>query len=134
MKLTRPVLMTLTIIFAFAHFALGCDSDNGSSGADSPAESTFELNGNAADGAETYAIQCASCHGAEGKGDGPAGQALTPSPTDFTAQAIPAERAYNVIAKGGMSEGLAATMPGFERTLEDQMIRDLTAYIQAFAD
>jgi len=31
-----------------------------------------------------YAQTCATCHGAEGKGDGPAGKGLTPKPRNFT--------------------------------------------------
>ena len=34
--------------------------------------------------AELYQTQCAACHGAEGRGDGPAGAALEPAPTNFT--------------------------------------------------
>ena len=33
---------------------------------------------------ELYQSHCAACHGAQGKGDGPAGVALEPAPTDFT--------------------------------------------------
>src|SRR5215470_8759598 len=33
--------------------------------------------------AALYATQCASCHGAEGRGDGPAGQSLEPRPANF---------------------------------------------------
>jgi|LNAP01.1.fsa_nt_gb high-affinity iron transporter len=33
--------------------------------------------------AQLYAAHCASCHGAEGRGDGPAGQNLEPPPSDF---------------------------------------------------
>ena len=33
--------------------------------------------------AQLYTAQCASCHGAEGRGDGPAGQGLEPPPSDF---------------------------------------------------
>ncbi|ASK34086.1 cytochrome C [Alcanivorax sp. N3-2A] len=36
-----------------------------------------------AKGAALYQTHCAACHGAEGRGDGPAGQALEPAPTDF---------------------------------------------------
>lgn len=35
-------------------------------------------------GAELYAQQCVSCHGAAGKGDGPAAGALNPPPRNFT--------------------------------------------------
>ncbi|HEU4764664.1 MAG TPA: c-type cytochrome, partial [Candidatus Eisenbacteria bacterium] len=35
-------------------------------------------------GKQLYAINCASCHGTNGKGDGPASSALNPKPRDFT--------------------------------------------------
>ncbi|MBI2346859.1 MAG: c-type cytochrome [Deltaproteobacteria bacterium] len=35
-------------------------------------------------GKKLYAAQCATCHGAEGKGDGAAAAALTPGPRNFT--------------------------------------------------
>jgi len=33
---------------------------------------------------DTYVRACASCHGVDGKGDGPAAAALNPKPTDLT--------------------------------------------------
>jgi len=36
-------------------------------------------------GKAVFTDQCASCHGAEGKGDGPAARFLSPKPSDFTA-------------------------------------------------
>ncbi|ANX05035.1 cytochrome c/FTR1 family iron permease [Immundisolibacter cernigliae] len=33
--------------------------------------------------AQLYTEQCAACHGAQGRGDGPAGQGLEPPPSDF---------------------------------------------------
>jgi cytochrome c553 len=38
----------------------------------------------AASGKETYGQYCASCHGAQGKGDGPAAAGLKARPTDLT--------------------------------------------------
>lgn len=37
-----------------------------------------------AQGKQAFGIYCAACHGAGGKGDGPAAAALTPAPRDFT--------------------------------------------------
>jgi mono/diheme cytochrome c family protein len=39
----------------------------------------------AASGKETFTKYCASCHGEDGKGNGPAASALKPPPTDLTA-------------------------------------------------
>ncbi|MAE97149.1 MAG: hypothetical protein CL910_21070 [Deltaproteobacteria bacterium] len=38
----------------------------------------------AAAGKASYDILCTACHGATGKGDGPAGGALNPAPRDFS--------------------------------------------------
>jgi hypothetical protein len=35
-------------------------------------------------GAESYRVYCASCHGSDGKGDGPAAPALKKAPSDLT--------------------------------------------------
>ena len=39
--------------------------------------------GTAADGAKVFKNNCEVCHGAEGHGDGPAGQALDPQPKNL---------------------------------------------------
>ncbi len=45
---------------------------------------TPALAGDAEAGKTTYNTLCITCHGATGKGDGPAGAALTPAPRDFS--------------------------------------------------
>ena len=54
--------------------------------------------------AALYAQQCAACHGASGRGNGPAGAGLEPPPIDFTDAARTAQRTpfalYEVISEG----------------------------------
>jgi mono/diheme cytochrome c family protein len=58
-----------------------------------PAETSVDL----AKGQELYKANCASCHGNEGKGDGPAGAALDPKPRD---QTNPSAYKYGADPKG----------------------------------
>ncbi len=56
-------------------------ASNGKSKYSKPWISTPEL---VAHGKEIFSVQCVSCHGAEGKGNGPAASALNPPPRNFT--------------------------------------------------
>jgi len=79
-----------------------------------------------------YDDRCASCHGASGKGDGPAAAALTPPPAPF-AKAL-AGKADDWIAKatkeGGPAVGLSPTMPPFSDLTDDQ-VKGLVAYMKS---
>jgi mono/diheme cytochrome c family protein len=54
-------------------------------------------------GRELYDRECATCHGPDGKGDGPGGRALNPRPRDFSS---------------GQGWDNGPTLPGIYRTLE----------------
>ena len=47
--------------------------------------------GNAANGKKLAETNCVSCHGASGKGDGPAAAALNPKPADWTSAKVQKE-------------------------------------------
>lgn len=51
-------------------------------------------------GAVVYAGNCLSCHGAEGKGNGPVGMALLPRPANFTAIQPDTARVMQVLNEG----------------------------------
>ncbi|MCS7041836.1 MAG: cytochrome c [Bryobacteraceae bacterium] len=48
---------------------------------------TAEQRASSLSGRELYVAYCASCHGMEGRGDGPAAEAMRMRPTDLTALA-----------------------------------------------
>ncbi len=70
-------------------------------------------------GAQLYAEYCASCHGVDGRGDGPQARNLDPAPFDFHDPTRQNQRSvhalYNVVTLG--LDGTA--MPAFAATLND---------------
>jgi len=70
--------------------------------------------------ADLYQTQCAACHGEQGRGDGPAGAALEPAPTDFTAVSRYNGRSllglHTTITQGVDGTGMAA----YSDTLSDK--------------
>lgn len=83
-------------------------------------------------GQDLYASRCMFCHGASGKGDGPAAAALKPPPTDFTTVAY-WKAADTARMKGIIVSGIPGTgMLAFKATLTPEQIDDLVAYLAAF--
>jgi len=83
---------------------------------------------------QLYDKQCASCHGPEGKGDGPAGKKLKTPPGDFakTLQAMSDADIAKVIKEGGKAVGKAPTMPAYGAKLNDAQVQGLVQYIKRF--
>ncbi|MFQ5638337.1 MAG: c-type cytochrome [bacterium] len=90
-------------------------------------------------GKKIYEEKCAHCHGAEGKGDGPAAERLSPRPRDFTrakykirstdSRELPTdEDLYNIV-----SNGMPGTsMPAWDDLSADER-RKVVAYIKTFS-
>ncbi|MFQ5521669.1 MAG: c-type cytochrome, partial [Candidatus Methylomirabilia bacterium] len=89
-------------------------------------------------GQEAYAKYCAACHGAEGKGDGPAGAALPIKPSDLTdgrvMNPLPDHFLATIILEGGQAVGLSPLMPRWKTRLSSRETDDLIAYIRTLAD
>ncbi len=81
-------------------------------------------------GKTTYTNICASCHGVEGKGDGPAAMALTPKPFNFTmaARLTPGQRFW-VLKNGIEGTGMSA----FGAAMDDDTVWSALAYIDTLA-
>ncbi len=80
-------------------------------------------------GKQLYQANCASCHGAGGKGDGPAGAALNPKPVDLTVMAghhPDGDFAWKIANGRG-------PMPGWKGVLSEAQIWDTVNFIQSLA-
>jgi mono/diheme cytochrome c family protein len=99
-----------------------------------PAAPTGNLRGDDAAGAQLYATYCASCHGPDGKGDGPVAATLNPRPANHTDHAymgsLSDEHLYKVISQGGASVGKSPLMAPWGGVVNDEGIRDLIAHIR----
>jgi cytochrome c551/c552 len=122
------------VAFGLASLGLvGCSkpADNGNAGpaAASPtqattapaATATAEGNSDFGDGpgaaqAETiFKTRCSTCHGMEGKGNGPASITLNPKPRNYTdvawQKSVTDAHILEIIVKGGAAVGKSALMP-----------------------
>ncbi len=86
-----------------------------------------------AEGKKIYDMNCASCHGATGKGDGAAAAALKPAPRDLSDAKYIKTRSWEdlrkVIADGGANSGFSALMPAWKGALKRQQIDNVLAYV-----
>lgn len=69
-----------------------------------------------AEAEEIFKTRCTTCHGPEGKGDGPASVTLNPKPRNFSDQEwqkqVTDEHIEKIIQYGGAAVGKSAAMPG----------------------
>ncbi len=87
-------------------------------------------------GKEIYDQMCAGCHGYKGDGgDGHRGgfspHIGTLANKEYMAQ-VPDDYLVLIIKKGGAYMGKIATMPAWEKKLNDDEIRSIVAYIRTF--
>ena len=73
-----------------------------------------------------YTANCVSCHGANGRGDGPAAGALQPSPVNFSVRQPSQQRAWTVLNEGVSG----SSMPAWKNTLAPDQIKLLIPYVQ----
>ncbi|MCS6295833.1 MAG: c-type cytochrome [Nitrospira sp.] len=81
-----------------------------------------------------YKEYCSQCHGATGKGDGPAASGLNPKPAihaNIPFDKVPTEYLYNVINHGGAAMGKSPNMPYWGLTIGQQGVADVMAYLKA---
>ena len=88
----------------------------------------------AEDAGPIYQKYCASCHGEDGSGNGPAAGMLAKPPADFRDCAAigsrPREEQVKIVTQGGGSVGRSPQMPSFGTSLSAQQIAALVDYIR----
>jgi cytochrome c oxidase cbb3-type subunit III len=81
-----------------------------------------------------YEHYCQICHGDSGRGDGFNAAMLNPPPRNFTDEnswnQTDDRQFFAAISNGGQAVGKSVLMPAWGRTLSDQQIRDVIAYLR----
>jgi mono/diheme cytochrome c family protein len=102
-----------------------------------PALGLAQSKGDANAGKAKYESLCAGCHGKTGKGDGPAAASLNPKPQDHSDGKVmnPLSDQYltDITKNGGATVKKSPLMPAWGKTLKDQEISDVIAYIRSLA-
>ena len=84
-----------------------------------------------------YKQYCGSCHGSDGKGNGPAAAALPVKPADHTNAAVMGKisdaELFRAIKEGGQAVGKSPAMPPWGGTLKEEQIHALVAHVRSLA-
>ena len=146
MPLGLAVLMTLTACGkkeaqAPAPAAAPTEAAAPATGA-APAPAATTASAGAADGAQAYKLNCSTCHGPEGKGDGIAAASLNPKPANFAAGAFKYDVDGNgkpgdvedikaIIHDGAAKHGGSAIMAAWPM-LSAEQVQAVAEYVKAF--
>ena len=88
-------------------------------------------------GRALFASHCAPCHGDGGLGDGASAAGFATKPANLAdgrlMNGLPDEFLVSVVTHGGPAQGLAPTMPPFDRTLSADQIRQVVAFVRTLA-
>lgn len=90
-----------------------------------------------AKGKAVYDQYCAGCHGSTGKADGPAAGSLNPKPRDLSdkkyAGSLKEGYLLEIIKNGGPAAKKSPLMPAMGKTLKDDQVKDVVAYLRSLA-
>ncbi len=97
-------------------------------------DATSSRAGDSEEGRSKYSAYCASCHGPEGKGDGPAAASLSPKPRnladpDYMGK-LSDEYLEKVIMQGGAAVGKSPMMPAWSGTLSEADVRNIVSFLR----
>lgn len=86
-------------------------------------------------GEALYAERCASCHGPEGAGDGPAAGGLDPKPANLQTELadLPDDYVFWRIMDGGAMAPFNSSMPAQKGILTDDQVWQIVSYLRTLA-
>lgn len=86
-------------------------------------------------GEAIFQVNCATCHGPEGKGDGPGAEGLDPKPADLTDGTMMGDLSDGYlfwrVSKGGAIEPFTSAMPAWENVLTEEQRWQAISYIRS---
>lgn len=89
-------------------------------------------------GEDIYQVNCASCHGPEGEGDGPAASALDPKPANLAdatmMQAMSDGYLFWRVTEGGGMEPFNSQMPAWGDVLTEKDHWQVISYLRTLAE
>jgi mono/diheme cytochrome c family protein len=96
------------------------------------------VQGDAVRGRAVFEKHCVSCHGIDGKGDGPAAATLSVKPANLTDCRRTAEDDIemidSIVRHGGSYAGMSSVMPAWGKVLTAMEIADVAAYEKSLCD
>lgn len=88
-------------------------------------------------GEELFQAYCASCHGPEGQGDGPAAEALDPKPATLADSMMMNELSDGYlfwrVSLGGQMEPFNSAMPAWEAALSEEQRWQIVSFVRTLA-
>ena len=89
-------------------------------------------------GEELFQAYCASCHGPEGAGDGPAAESLEPKPAALSdgmmMNMLSDGYLFWRVSQGGQIEPFNSAMPAWQATLTEEQRWQIISYVRTLAD
>jgi caa(3)-type oxidase subunit IV len=116
--------------------ARGLDEDDHGEGEEVVVADAGEAEPAGFNAAASFGTICATCHGAGGRGDGPAGAALDPVPADFTEAVFwedrDRDRILTVIRDGAAAVGGSPLMAPWGALYTAEQLEEMADYVMSF--
>ncbi len=83
------------------------------------------------EGEKIYRERCESCHGEDGRGDGPLAPSLNPKPGSLVEGGLSDQYLFWRISEGGLMEPFNSVMPAWKMILNEDQIGQIIAFIRS---